>query len=483
MTERKDFKRIERARAGRTGESYTSALRNVRNARPAAGAHEEVRPLTVTRTIPDIRSTKIVNTTRFYTELLGFDTHIVDGRVVSFVSPTNPDAEVTLNRDGFTLPPGFTVEVESVDDVSTLFERRIAARIRTIDEFDRRGVQFSVLDPSGRRVTIAAASDGARTVSGDESRAISRVFAGVTTNDPGATRRFYVDYLGFKVAWDIEGITMFRTTGAQHAEVIASDRLANPDGFDVVVGSLERLDQIYQAAQGQSIVLHQPADFPDHGVRCFMVLDPNGVGVNVAALLESGPGRKGTTTTPQPVFATELAAIYDRRAKAFEALIARTPAEGWSSPSPCEGWSALDVVAHIVDFTAKVLDEKGVPDGPHYSDFDAPLAAFRATRAVVTRLLDDPTTSPKVAGYLHWSVSFDLPQHGWDLAVATRQDPTMDPGEVELLWSSLNGDPANWQWQRANGWYGAPVPVSDDAPLQDRVLGLLGRDPRWSPSA
>lgn len=53
----------------------------------------------------------------------------------------------------------------------------------------------------------------------------------------------------------------------------------------------------------------------------------------------------------------------------------------------------------------------------------------------------------------------------------------MDPAEVELLWGSLTGDPANWEWQRANGWYAPPVPVPADAPLQDRVLGLLGRDP------
>ena len=67
--------------------------------------------------------------------------------------------------------------------------------------------------------------------------------------------------------------------------------------------------------------------------------------------------------------------------------------------------------------------------------------------------------------------------------MATGQDPAMDPDEVELLWSSLNGDPANWDWQRASGWYGPPVPVPDDAPLQDRVLGLLGRDPYWKPPA
>jgi uncharacterized protein (TIGR03086 family) len=180
---------------------------------------------------------------------------------------------------------------------------------------------------------------------------------------------------------------------------------------------------------------------------------------------------------------TELADTYRRRADAFAALVGGTPPERWSSPSPCEGWSARDVVAHVVDFSAQVLREKaGVREVPAFADFPEPAGAFRATRALVEGVLDDPATPPKVAGHLHWSLSFDLPQHGWDLAVATGQDPTMDPDEVELLWGSVNGDPRNWEWQRANGWYGTPVPVPEDAPLQDRVLGLLGRNPAWKPA-
>ncbi len=181
---------------------------------------------------------------------------------------------------------------------------------------------------------------------------------------------------------------------------------------------------------------------------------------------------------------TELGDIYRTRADAFAALIAGTPPERWSSPSPCASWLAGDVVAHVVDYSGLVLRERaGVAEAPAFADFTEPAAAFAATRAVIEGVLDDGATPRKVASHLHWSLGFDLPQHGWDLAMATGQDPTMDPAEVELLWGALNGDPANWDWQRANGWYGPPVPVPDDAPLQDRVLGLLGRDPRWTPPA
>ncbi|MGH9123108.1 MAG: VOC family protein [Acidimicrobiales bacterium] len=155
MTERKDFKRVVRARARHTGESYSPALRHVRNAGQSAGSHEEDRRISITRTIPDIRSTKIEATTVFYTEVLGFDRRADGGGVVAFVSPARPDVEVTLNRDGFTLPPGFTVEVDSVEAVAALYERRLAAGVRTIEEQRADGSQFTVLDPSGRRVTVA----------------------------------------------------------------------------------------------------------------------------------------------------------------------------------------------------------------------------------------------------------------------------------------------------------------------------------------
>ncbi len=180
----------------------------------------------------------------------------------------------------------------------------------------------------------------------------------------------------------------------------------------------------------------------------------------------------------------DIAGTYRRRAGAFEALIEGTPRERWSSPSPCEGWTARGVVAHVVDFSAQVLREKaGVSGTSAFTGIDDPAAAFRGTREAVQRVLDDRETPPKVAGYLDGSLSFDLPQHGWDLAMATGQDATMDPDEIEYLWTALTREPKMWDWQRANGWYGPPVSVPEDAPLQDRVLGLLGRNPYWLPPA
>lgn len=181
---------------------------------------------------------------------------------------------------------------------------------------------------------------------------------------------------------------------------------------------------------------------------------------------------------------SEIGDRYRRRADAFEALIAGVPPHRWASPSPCEGWLARDVVAHVVGYSGHELRERvGVEPTIAPSANEDPAAAFRAIRADVERVLDDPATPPDVANFIDLAVSFDLPQHWWDLAKATGQDATMDPEEVEALWKALSPmRPKFWEWQVENGHYAPKVPVPEDAPLQDRLLGLIGRDPEWGPS-
>jgi catechol 2,3-dioxygenase-like lactoylglutathione lyase family enzyme len=292
LTDRKDFKRVVRARSRRTGESYSSALRSVRNARPdrsAAAASEgrdQREPLmTITRAIPEVRSTNIDKTVRFYTELLGFDTRAEDGRVVSFLSASHDGVEVTLNRDGFALPPGFTVEVETEDHVTELFDRAPSAGVRVIERLG--DAQFSVLDPSGRRVTITAA-DGSRRSPAvrDSSRPITRAIPG-SVIEATAAKRFYADYLGFRVRgqWSTPDAIMFESPTAAGAQVLTGVSLTSPDAFDLDVGTTERVDAIHAAAVGNAVVMGGPQDFPDHGVRCFLLIDPNGIAINVVAPL------------------------------------------------------------------------------------------------------------------------------------------------------------------------------------------------------
>jgi uncharacterized protein (TIGR03086 family) len=70
--------------------------------------------------------------------------------------------------------------------------------------------------------------------------------------------------------------------------------------------------------------------------------------------------------------------------------------------------------------------------------------------------------------------------HSWDLAVATRQryDP---PAELLPILVPFLEHVAEPEMEPArNGLFGPVVAVPDGAPLFDRILGLAGRDPKWT---
>jgi uncharacterized protein (TIGR03086 family) len=190
----------------------------------------------------------------------------------------------------------------------------------------------------------------------------------------------------------------------------------------------------------------------------------------------------------------EIAERYRRRADAFEAKVAGVKAGQWENQSPCEKWSARDVVDHIVSMHGYML----MPVNRRLSAVpvaEDPLGAFQAARAAVEAVLADPEAAEQdcdtpagrmtVEAQIDQVVSDDLVLHGWDLARATGQNETMDPADVERLWTSTTAIPADVMTKyRTPGAfgpgievYGAEVEVPEDAPLQDRLLGFIGRNP------
>jgi uncharacterized protein (TIGR03086 family) len=73
----------------------------------------------------------------------------------------------------------------------------------------------------------------------------------------------------------------------------------------------------------------------------------------------------------------------------------------------------------------------------------------------------------------------ELVVHGWDLAVATGQPYRAD---AESVPACLGFVAPMARPEGTPGLFGPPVPVPADAPDLDRLLGLSGRDPAWSPA-
>jgi uncharacterized protein (TIGR03086 family) len=185
---------------------------------------------------------------------------------------------------------------------------------------------------------------------------------------------------------------------------------------------------------------------------------------------------------------------YRTHADAFERRVAGVRAEQWSHRSPCEDWTARDVVRHIVDMHAAMLRplERGLSPAPSV-DID-PMGAFRSARADIEAVLSDPRLAGTAADTpsgrmtveqeIDQVVSDDMVIHGWDLARATGQDEVIDPRDVARMWATTTALPTQWlQRLRTPGAIrpnmkvlGPEVQVPADAPLQDHLLGLFGRD-------
>lgn len=193
---------------------------------------------------------------------------------------------------------------------------------------------------------------------------------------------------------------------------------------------------------------------------------------------------------------SEIADRYRKHAEAFERKVAAVRPEQWGDQSPCARWTARDVVDHIIMMHGAMLRPVGRELSAAPSD---PLGAFRAARADVEALLGDPalaatesrtpTGTMTAAEHIDRVLTDDLILHGWDLAKATRQDATIDPAEAERMWAEKKAVPADVMAKyRTPGAFGPgievlgpEVPVPADAPVQDRLLGLIGRAPDWEP--
>jgi catechol 2,3-dioxygenase-like lactoylglutathione lyase family enzyme len=107
--------------------------------------------MNIRRVVPDIKSDRIDESRHFYTNLLGFQVGMDMGWVITFVSPSNPTAQLTVFRrdDSANVQPQITIEVEDVDRAHA---KAIEQRLEIVYPLTTEpwGVtRFFVTDPNG----------------------------------------------------------------------------------------------------------------------------------------------------------------------------------------------------------------------------------------------------------------------------------------------------------------------------------------------
>lgn len=187
---------------------------------------------------------------------------------------------------------------------------------------------------------------------------------------------------------------------------------------------------------------------------------------------------------------TDLATLFTRAIGRFGERVAAVPDGAWSDPTPCADWDVRELVNHVTNeqlwaphlVAGETLDQVGDRyDGDVLGD--DPVAAFRrsAGGSVAAFGAADDLEAPVHVSYGDIPLREYLTQmltdaevHGWDLAVATGQDPHIDPEAAELL---LEVWRAQEELVRGSGVFGEAVAIDEGASAADQLLGLLGRQP------
>ena len=110
----------------------------------------------IRRAVPDIESERFDETRAFYVDVLGFEVGMEMDWVMTFVSPTNPTAQVIVISEDASAPvaPQMSVEVDDVDAVHAEAVRRGVEIVHPLTD-EAWGVRrFFARDPNGIVVNV-----------------------------------------------------------------------------------------------------------------------------------------------------------------------------------------------------------------------------------------------------------------------------------------------------------------------------------------
>ncbi|MER6001440.1 TIGR03086 family metal-binding protein [Nonomuraea angiospora] len=178
----------------------------------------------------------------------------------------------------------------------------------------------------------------------------------------------------------------------------------------------------------------------------------------------------------------DMMPLMTRATERTAGLVRAVRPEQFGSSTPCAKFDVKDLINHL-EWVADLFESLGrqgerIEQEPYAGDF--PERAER-TLAAWSRPEAWEGTSPAMGlpmTTLAHMYLVDMVVHGWDLARATGQDYEPD---AETVSRALHFTDQMAEMGRQRGAFGPPVDVPDSAPQFDRLLGIIGRDPAWTP--
>lgn len=199
------------------------------------------------------------------------------------------------------------------------------------------------------------------------------------------------------------------------------------------------------------------------------------------------PAAAGTTPVP------DLRSAADGIAR----LLPQIDDEKLGDPTPCPAYAVREILAHIHGLATAFRDAGRKDLGPttDSSPGDERPVLDDDWRTAIPQRLDELVEAWRAPGAwegmtraggiaLPGAVAGrvalnELVIHGWDLARATGQPYAPDEASMAVSREMLTptGDD-----ELREGIFGPVVEVPDGAPLLDRIVGLSGRRPGWTPA-
>ena len=186
--------------------------------------------------------------------------------------------------------------------------------------------------------------------------------------------------------------------------------------------------------------------------------------------------------------------MYEAAAQGFRQRLSGVQSNQMSSPTPCTEWDVQALINHNINATgfAEGVYRGNVTVNPQ--DVSGPLPGGNGLElldAGISNVLDalksagsldqqiDTPFGPMTRGVFLIDMTWDLLVHTWDLAKGTNQNTTLDSGLVEVIYHAFVPQMDAMRQMEFQGIkpMGAEVSVPASASLQDRFIGMMGRQP------
>jgi uncharacterized protein (TIGR03086 family) len=159
-------------------------------------------------------------------------------------------------------------------------------------------------------------------------------------------------------------------------------------------------------------------------------------------------------------------------------------------PTPCSQWTVRQLLAHVIGGDHAYVDllHGGSADQVRsllatYDIGEDPLEQFQHSAGKVITAFGEPGALERTVAHpmrnlpgsqllnmrvTEWTI------HSWDLARAVNTDDSLDPELVTLIYTRMAPRAHSLA---STGYFQPPAGLPDTAPLQDKLLDLLGRSP------